>query len=128
MFHRKIGYLIWGSRSGQESHRTYRKSADSKSYHERSQSPKSKLPEATFHIPQGNLVVLSGNRGSGKKTVLELMAGKVGTGVNWDMLGLRMRYVNLQLKNKSKVFQSDVGNYWVLMEGAQQVAVGWSLV
>ena len=51
----------------------------------RSQShPKSKLPEATFHIPQGNLVVLSGNRGSGKKTVLELMAGEVGTGVNWD--------------------------------------------
>ena len=38
-----------------------------------------KIPaEATFHIPQGNLVVLSGNRGSGKKTVLELMAGEVG--------------------------------------------------
>ena len=37
------------------------------------------LSEATFHIPQGNLVVLSGNRGSGKKTVLELMAGVVGT-------------------------------------------------
>lgn len=34
--------------------------------------------EATFHIPQGNLVVLSGNRGSGKKTVLELMAGDAG--------------------------------------------------
>lgn len=31
--------------------------------------------EATFHIPQGNLVVLSGNRGSGKKTALELIAG-----------------------------------------------------
>ena len=39
-----------------------------------------------------------------------------------------MRYVNLQLNRtnpkKSEVFQSDVGNYWVLTEGAQQVAVG----
>jgi len=43
------------------------------------------LHRANFHIPQGNLVVVSGSRGSGKKTVLELIAGVILTGNNGKM-------------------------------------------